>query len=282
MPFVSLGDVEIAYESVGEGPALVFCHEFASDMRAWHHQMRWFGRTHRCIAYNYRGYPPSSVPVEEGAYRHGKLVEDLHGLMAALGIERADLVGVATGGGVALNFAIRHPDLVRSLAVVGAGAGSSQREAWLAGARALAGAIERDGMDALVASIEGAPQRRALRLKDPVAWDEFIRQMRELSPAGCTRMMREALVGRSSLFDLEAEIAGLSMPVLVLVGDQDTPAFESSVYVSRTAPFGALCVFPVSGHLLPVEEPALFNDVVGRFLMAVGSGRWGEWQASPA
>lgn len=279
MPFATVNGVELFYEAVGEGQPLIFCHEFASDMRAWHQQIHWFSRNFRCISYNFRGYPPSSVPSEPAAYAHDELVTDLRGLLEHLGIDRANVVGVATGGGVALNFAIRHPELVQSLVVVGAGAGSVDREAWVAAARTLSADIARDGMDALVDNIERAPQRQALRLKDPMSWAEFIRNMRELSPLGCSLIMAEALIGRKPLFDLEAEIAALPMPVLVAVGDRDIRGFDTSIFVSRTAPHGALCVFPFSGHLLPVEEPALFNAVVGDFLAAVTCGRWRGWRA---
>ncbi|MGA0594076.1 alpha/beta fold hydrolase [Enterovirga sp. CN4-39] len=279
MPFASVNGVEIAYETVGEGVPIIFCHEFASDMRAWHNQVRFFARSFRCVTYNYRGYPPSAVPTDPAAYAHDELVAELDGLFDHLGIPSAHVVGVATGGGVALNFAIRHPGKVRSLAVIGAGAGSVDREAWLAGARTLSDAIAREGMEALVQNIERAPQRQALRIKDPASWDEFIRGMRDMSPIGCSLMMANALMGRKPLFDLETEIAGLPMPVLVAVGDQDIPGFDTSIFVSRTAPHGALAVLPLCGHLLPVEEPALFNQVLGDFLAAVTCGRWGRWRA---
>ncbi len=280
MPFASVNGVDLYYEERGEGPPIVFCHEFASDLRAWAQQVRYFSRSYRCIAYNFRGYPPSSVPTNPAAYQHDRLVEDLEGLLDHLRLARAHVVGVATGGGVALNFAIRRPERVDGLVVVGAGAGSVDREAWLAGARTLAAAIGRDGMQALVDNIERAPQRQALRQKDPQGWDDFIAKMRELSPEGCSHMMSVALVGRKPLFDLKDDIARLPMPVLVLVGDQDLPGFDTSVFVSRTAPHGALAVLPFSGHLLPVEEPALFNLLVGNFLAAVACGRWRQWRAS--
>ena len=61
-------------------------------------------------------------------------------------------------------------------------------------------------------------------------------------------------------------------------GDQDTPAFESSVFVYRKARHAALAVLPGSGHDLPAEEPVLFNQLLGDFLGAVEGGRWGDWR----
>lgn len=122
--------VELYYEQTGFGTPLVLCHEFAGDMRAWEPQVRHFGRRYRVVTFNYRGYPPSSVPTDDAAYAHDLLISDLKGLLDTLGIERAHIGGLATGGNVALNFAIRHPDRVRGLVVAGAGAGTSNRASW--------------------------------------------------------------------------------------------------------------------------------------------------------
>ena len=279
MPLASVNGIELYYEDYGDGAPIVFCHEYAADRRLWRNQINWFSRNFRCIAYNGRGYPPSSVPSDPAAYGHDVLVSDLAGLLDALKIERAHIVGVAAGGGVALNFAIRHPGRVRSLCVVGAGAGSVDHPSWVAGAREMCRQIDANGIQALVDIISSAPQRQALRLKDLLAWEEFLRDMRDLSPAGCSLVMSHGLVNRKPFFDIEPEIAALSMPVLVAVGDQDLPAFESSVFLSRKAPHAALAVFPFCGHLLPVEEPALFNEIVGDFITAVAGGRWGAWRA---
>src|SRR5215204_3141951 len=70
MPFATTHDgVRLHYEETGSGSAVIFVHEFAGDHRSWEPQMRHFGRRHRCIAYNARGYPPSDVPEEVGARR---------------------------------------------------------------------------------------------------------------------------------------------------------------------------------------------------------------------
>ena len=54
--------MDLHYEEAGQGTPLVFVHEFAGDCRSWEAQLRFFARRYRCIAYNARGYPPSSVP----------------------------------------------------------------------------------------------------------------------------------------------------------------------------------------------------------------------------
>ena len=129
MPKAKVNGVELHYEDTGAGFPLIFCHEFAGDMRSWEPQVRHFARRYRIVTFNYRGYPPSSVPEHESAYGHDQLVDDLRALMNHLGISRAHVAGLATGGNLALNFAIAHPQLVAGLVVAGAGAGTTDREA---------------------------------------------------------------------------------------------------------------------------------------------------------
>lgn len=278
MPKCKVSGTEIYYEVTGEGFPLVFSHEFASDMRAWEPQVRRMARRYRVITYNNRGYPPSGVPEDREAYSHDLLIDDLRRLLLHVGAEKAHVVGLATGGNVALNFAIQHPEMTRAVVVAGAGAGTVDRERWLQGAQALSDAIAEKGMEGLVSNIEAAPQRQALRVKDPRAWNEFLAQMRDFSPVGASLLMGNALMNRRPIFELEEQIAKLPMPVLVAVGDQDAPAFESSVFIARKAPHGALAVLPWTGHTLNTEEPELFNDLIDSFFAAVDSGRWGSWR----
>ena len=279
MPQVRVNGVELHYEDVGAGFPLVLCHEFAGDMRAWEPQVRHFARRYRVVTFNYRGYPPSSVPSDASAYGHGELIEDLRQLMVALDVARAHIVGLATGGNLALNFAIEHPQNVAGLVIAGAGAGTSNRQRWLVAAQRFADDIERDGAEGIVANVVGAPQRLAFRDKDPRGWSLFVEMMRSLSPIGCANMLRNALSTRKPITELKAEIEHLTMPILVMVGDQDYPAAEASRFIRDHARYAGLCVLPMCGHTLNSEEPVLFNQLVADFLAAVEAGRWGAWRA---
>src|SRR5205814_8055849 len=128
MPRVALNGVEIFYESSGEGPPLVFCHEFAGDYRAWDPQVRAFARLYRCVTYCHRSFPPSSVPSDPSAYSQDLLIDDLRGLLDHLDIERAHLVGFSMGGNVVLNFALRYPERCHGIVVAGTGSGTTNRQ----------------------------------------------------------------------------------------------------------------------------------------------------------
>jgi pimeloyl-ACP methyl ester carboxylesterase len=277
MPFVDANGLRLHYESVGSGPPVVFCHEYASDARAWEAQLRFFGRRYRAIAYNGRGYPPSTVPQDDSDWLHHHLINDLAGLLDALGIERAHVVGQATGGNVALNFAIAHPERVNGLVVIGAGAGTSDRDRWLAGARALADDIAARGTAQAFASIEQAPQRAIFQAKDPRGWQDFLALLHDLSPVAAEKLMRITLTDRLPVTALKEKLAGMTLPVLVMTGDQDFPSHEACRFIRDHAPHAGLAMLPMCGHAMNLEEPMLFNQMVSDFLSAVDAGRWGTW-----
>ena len=82
-------------------------------------------RRYRVIAYNARGYPPSDVPTDPAAYSLPQVVDDLRGLLVALGIDRAHIGGLSMGGGLSVAFALEHPQMCRSIIVCSAGSGST-------------------------------------------------------------------------------------------------------------------------------------------------------------
>lgn len=132
MPIAHANGVDLYYEEAGQGFPLVWSHEFGGDYRSWEPQIRHFARGYRVIVYNHRGYPPSEVPKEAERYSQDALVEDLHGLLRFLGIRQAHVGGCSMGANVALNFGLAHPEMARSLIVVGGGAGSVDRDVFLA------------------------------------------------------------------------------------------------------------------------------------------------------
>ena len=121
MPFVRSRSVELYYEEAGKGFPIMFVHEFAHDLRSWEPQLRYFSRRYRCIAYNARGYPPSDVPASPAQYSQAIAADDIAGVMRALGIRKAHIVGCSMGGYATLHFGLRHAPLARSLTVIGAG-----------------------------------------------------------------------------------------------------------------------------------------------------------------
>jgi pimeloyl-ACP methyl ester carboxylesterase len=282
MPIARVNGVDLYYEETGEGFPLVWCHEFAGDCRSWEPQVRHFGRRYRVVTWNYRGYPPSSVPTDPAAYTNEALVEDLAALLRHLGIARAHVGGLSMGGNVALTFGIAHPEMVAGLVIAACGSGTVGRPAFLEESERRAELFLARGARAVAEEFAALPSRRGFAAKDPRGWDEFCRYLAEHSALGSALTLRGVQMRRKTIFELEPELRRLEGPALIVVGDQDEPCLEPGLFMKRHIPHAGLLVLPMSGHTTNIEEPGLFNLHVAEFLAAVEGGRWGTWQADKA
>ena len=276
MPMIQGDGVELYAEEAGDGHPIVWLHEFAADYRTWEGQIRRLSRSHRCIAYNARGYPPSDVPDGDADYTFERERDDLRAVLDSLGIESAHIVGLSMGAYTGLMFALRHPERVTSLlfASGGSGAFGDTREAFLAEVRAAAEAMMNEGMEVAAERLAVGATRVQLQNKDPRGWDEFKQYLSEHSALGSGLTMRNFQAGRPSLYDFESELRQLDVPVLLAVGDEDDPVIETNVFLKRVLPRAGLWIAPRTGHGINLEEPAAFNQMAADFFSAVEDGQW--------
>ena len=277
MPYaVTPDNVKLYYEETGTGTPIVFVHEFASDHRGWEPQMREFGKCHRCIAYSARGYTPSDVPADANAYSYKHVMADCVAVLDHLKIESAHLIGLSMGGYTCLQTALNHPSRVRSMVLAGTGSGS---ERWYtsdfhAHSKEIGDAFERESSPAIAATYGHSASRIPFEIKDPRGFAEFTKRLAEHDAIGSANTSRGFQGARPSLYDFESGIRKLSTPALIVVGDEDERCIEPSLFLKDTLPAAGLVMFPRSGHVVNLEEPDLFNAVVGDFLVKVEAGRW--------
>lgn len=284
MPLVDRDGVKLHYEETGAGDAIVWLHEFAADWRTWEPQVRRFSRDYRCITYNARGYPPSDVPEDDDAYGYQQQRDDLIGVMDALGVERAHLVGLSMGAYTALQAAMAYPERVRSVVFSSGGSGAyrPERERFLRESAAAADRMREHGMDAVADGIAKGPNRIRLLEKDPRGWAEFRRYLGEHSGLGSGLTMKNFQGKRPSLYDFEERLRTLDTPVLLAVGDEDDPVIEVNIFLKRTLPRAGLWVHPNTCHGMNLEEPAEYNHRIAEFLSAVERGGWSGRVSAPA
>lgn len=269
-------DVSLHVEEVGSGPPLLFIHEFAGDHRGWELQVRHFARRFRCITYSARGYPPSSVPDDPSAYSQQHAVQDALDVLDALEVGSAHVVGLSMGGFCALHLGLQARERVDSAVIAGVGYGAEyeKREAFREECEVIAKAFEQEGSAAVAERYAVGPARVQFQNKDPVGHAEFAEALAQHSSVGSALTMRGFQKERPSLFDYTDRLSEYSVPLLILVGDEDEGAIEPSVALKRMTPSAGLVVFPKSGHTLNLEEPALFNSTVDAFLSSVMTGTW--------
>jgi pimeloyl-ACP methyl ester carboxylesterase len=269
--------VSLHYDEAGRGAPIVFVHEFGGDARSWEPQLRYFSRRYRCIAYNARGYPPSDVPESHERYSQERARDDIRAVLDGLKIERAHVVGLSMGAFATLHFGLHYPARALSLTIAGGGYGShpAHYRQFQEDSRKNADAIRRDGLARFVASYGVGATRVQLERKDPRGFAEYLAQFHEHSGLGAINTLLGVQCRRPSIYDLVEPMKQMKVPTLIMLGDEEEPALEVNLLMKRCIAAAGLAVLPRSGHAINLEEPALFNQLLERFLAEVESGQWG-------
>lgn len=238
--------------------------------------MRYFSRRYRCIAYSSRGYTPSDVPPTPASYTYEHFRDDVVAVLDHLKIAKAHIVGLSMGGYAALNVGIKYPDRALSLTLAGTGSGSERglvdefRKSFEATARN----YETLGSEGVAKTYGMGPARIPFEVKDPRGFKEFFDQFASHDPKGSANTLRGYQAGRPPVYEFEPDIKKITLPTLIICGDEDDPCIEPSLYLKKHIAASGLAMFPKSGHTVNIEEPALFNDTLDRFLSLVEAGRW--------
>ena len=268
--------VKLYYEETGEGTPIIFVHEFAGDHRSWEPQVRYFSRNYKCITFSARGYTPSDVPATFDMYSQDIAREDIKAVLDSLDIGEAHVIGLSMGGFSALHFGMHYPDRVLSQVIAGCGYGADEgsSEQFKRETSEAARRMETETMEVFGATYALGPTRVQFQNKDPRGWQEFETQLRQHSSLGSANTMRGVQSRRPSLYALKNSLQKMTVPTLILNGDEDEPCLDVSLFLKRTIPSSALTLIPRTGHTCNLEEPALFNKVCDDFIHQVECGRW--------
>jgi len=268
--------VRLWFEETGSGAPVIFVHEFAADHRSWEAQMRHFGQRYRCITFGARGYPPSDVPEKPSSYSQVRATDDILAVLDHLKIPAAHVVGLSMGGFATLHFGFRHPTRALSLVVAGVGYGAEkeQQAKFKSEVEVVARSLLEEGMVAFAAKYAYGPTRVQFENKEPRGFAQFKKELGEHSALGSANTQLGVQGARPSLYDLVDRMRAMTVPTLVLTGDEDWPCLAPSLLLKREIPSAALAVMPNCGHTINLEDPDLFNRIVGDFIVQVQAGRW--------
>ena len=263
MNFIEVNGVGLRFELSGSGErAIVLIHEMGGTLESWDQVVPRLASSRRVLRYDTRGAGLSEKV--RGTLSIDTMVDDLAALMDAVGAGgKVALAGIAVGGAIALHAAVRLPQRI-SAVVVGSpaiGIAAERRAAVLP----RVDAIERDGMRSAVddSMANGYPQE--LR-QDTARFAAFRSRWLGNDPASYATIYR-MLAG----MDLQAELARIACPALVLVGSLDRvrpPALAEPV--ASAIPGARYKVLP-TGHYMAVETPELVAAAIGDFLDEVGA-----------
>jgi len=277
VPYVTTDDgVQLYFEEAGTGHPLILVHEFAGDMRSFEPQMRHFGKRYRTIAYNARGFPPSDVPEKVSSYSQARAADDILAVLDHIGEKRAHVAGLSMGGFATLHFGLRHHDRALSLCIGGCGYGAEleKRDSFRAEADLIAKMLLTGDMKAFAERYSLGPTRVQFQNKDPRGFAEFKKMLAEHSGLGSANTQLGVQKERPSLYSLVEEMKRITVPTLIITGDEDWPCLLPGLLMKQSISSAALSVMPNAGHAINIEEPDEYNRIVGDFLSQVESGRW--------
>jgi pimeloyl-ACP methyl ester carboxylesterase len=191
--------VEVAYQEFGEGPPLVLLHGGFGSVEMFGPNIELLARTRRVIGVDLQSH--RRTPAADRAMRFETMADDVAALIGDLGHEQADVMGFSLGGGVALRTAIQHPASVRRLVLVST---PFRRNGWYP---EMVAQFDQMGPH-LAEPLKQTPMYEAYRQLAPNVddWPVLVAQLTELLKLD---------------YDWSDEVRGLSMPVLIVVGDAD-------------------------------------------------------------
>jgi len=260
MTTVSANGIDLYYEEHGKGTPIVLAHGAGGNHLSWWQQVPAFSKDYQCITFDHRGWGASIEPAN-GPGR-AAFVEDLKQLLDHLEIPQAFLVSQSMGGLTCLGFALAYPDrclgLVLGDTTGGVGDASVLKE--LEGVQAPVGG---SGRTLCAEFIKNNPDLVFLYT-----------QIQGMNPENASDGIAASF--RDENGPKAAELAGLNVPALLIVGEEDL-FFPPNVIraVHRLIPGSQFEVVPGAAHCTHFEQPEIFNRLVHEFVARVGAKKAG-------
>lgn len=251
-------NARIAYRLDGADglPLLVLSNSIGTDLHMWDGQIAALSEHFRVLRYDARGHGASSVP--PGPYSLARLGEDVTELLDALGVRRANFLGLSLGGFVGQWLALNAPQRIERLVLANTSAWLGPRDQW--GAR-IAEVLEADDMRGTTATFLGN--------WFPATW--LAQERPEVEPFRATLLAtnRHGLAGSFAAVqetDLRTALRDVRLPTLVIAGQFDTvTAASHSELIAEAIPGARLLRLPAV-HLSNIEFPREFEGAVLDFL----------------
>jgi pimeloyl-ACP methyl ester carboxylesterase len=255
MPFVSIANQKIFYSESGspENLPIIFVHGAAANHLVWGFQMRALADIAHAIALDLPGHGRSDPPGRNNINDYSNVVL---GLLAALDVDHAVIVGHSMGGAIAQKVALVQPDRVAGLVLIGTGARLRVMPAILDGVLSDVNQIAKIVVDNSYAStLDPAMRQRAIA--------EFV---------ACPPQITHDDFVACNTFDILARVGDIHAPTLVICGKQDNMApFKYSEFLASKIPNARLVPVEKAGHSVMIERADEVNHQLSEFITRL---RW--------
>ena len=241
----------LALSVAGEGELVLFLHGIGGRRQNWDAQLAFFSAHYKAAAWDARGYGESDD--YDGPLDFAVFSQDVLRVLDHFGAQKAHLVGLSMGGRIARNFALHHPERVRSLVL----ANTSPGFGVMSGEELRAFVEQRRSLD---------PEAQAKRLlgpdAPPAAYEKLVASLSAVHRESYLKTV-EASVAQ----DLAAPIDNIAVPTLVITSTHDSLyPLRVAEDMARRIPGARLAVIERAGHLSNLERPDEFNRIVLEFL----------------
>lgn len=254
--FMNVGNDKLYYEEAGQGSAIIFIHDGLVHSVVWDEQFSYYSKDHRVIRYDRRGYGNSSAATEEFSN-----VDDLNKLFDYLKVDNACLVGMSSGGRLAIDFTLLHPDKVSSLVLVGAVVGgfSSTKHFYTRGEHAPNDTLDEEQL------------REYYIAKDPYEMysgnvsvkERVLKIIKSFPVKGGREFAKREQPGLPRLNEIK-------IPTIILTGEYDIPDVQAHAgAINAGIKNSTRDIIFNAGHLAPIEQPEAFNKRMDDFLLDV-------------
>ncbi len=248
--WITRGDLRLCVDDVGTGPVVLLAHGMWCDAGMFAKLRDELARDHRVVVPDLRGHGRSDVPATP--WTIADLADDLFAIVQQLSLPKLILAGFSMGGMAAADFALRHRDRLRGLALIGTSA-AAEELVRVAEIKALAKIIEIAGAPKFLAhEASRSAFSPAFRKRNPgevTRWESVVRAMR--APA-LVQALR-AVARRPSLLE---QLGELQTPTLIISGSADKVLRPRwSLAMHRRLPHSRLISYPGVGHAVPTERP---------------------------
>jgi pimeloyl-ACP methyl ester carboxylesterase len=237
--YAAVNGIRLYYATIGRGPPVVMLHGGLSNSDYWGHQVEALAPRHKVILVDSRGHGRSTR--NDQPFGYDLMTDDVVGLLDALAIPRADIVGWSDGAILGLDMAMRHPDRVGKVFAFGANADPSGLIENLEKNPTFAAFIDRAGKE--YENLSPAPT-------DYAAFLDAIGKMWSGQPRWT-----------------DVDLKRIRTPVVIADGDHDEGIKRAHTeYLAATIPGAGLLILPNASHFAFLQDPALFNAALLAFL----------------
>lgn len=265
MTTTRIDDIQLVYDDVGTGPAVVLIHGYPFNRSLWNEQVEALSGNYRVVAPDLRGFGESDT--SEGPATMIRMAQDVAELMDQLGIDRAVIGGLSMGGYVALAFVKQFPTRVKALVLADTRPQADTEEGKQTRAQQAEKALS-EGM----AGIADAMLPKLLTPETVSKRPEVVKRVRDMMLKTKPQGAASALLGMAEREDQSEFISTIGVPTMIVVGREDaiTPLADSEMMNARI-PHSRLVVLDNAGHVSNLEQTDQFNYALLKFLERVAA-----------